>query len=96
MRISLPCGLVRILHLRSRLQSRSTNRGVDRVASAVVDMLAGSAMAELGRRTIVMGTTKSWFTPAVKTAARRRRAALHLMLCRPYDASARSDMVAAD
>ena len=50
--------------------------GVDRMASAVVDMLTGSAMSALGRRTIVMGVTKSWFTPAVQTAARRRRATM--------------------
>ena len=71
-------------------------QGVDRMASAVVDMLTGSAMSALGRHTIVMGITKSWFTPAVQTAARRRRAALRLMLYRPYDAAARSDMAAAN
>ena len=51
--------------------------------------------AELGRRTIVTGITINWFTPAEKAAARRRHAALRLMLCRPYDASARSDTKAA-
>ena len=70
--------------------------GIDRMASADVDMLTGSAMSALGRRTIVTGIIKGWFTPAVKTAARRRRAALRLMLCRPYDAAARSDMTAAN
>ena len=64
--------------------------GGDRMASAVMDMFTDCGTAELGRRTIVTGITKTWFTPAVKAAARRRRAALRLMLCRPYDASARS------
>ena len=66
--------------------------GVDRMASAVVDMLTGSALSALGRRTIVMGISKSWFTPAVQSAARRRRASMRLMLCRPYDAAARGDV----
>ena len=60
-----------------------------------MDMFTDSATAELGRRTIVTGITKNWFTPAVKAAARRRRAALHLMLRRPYDASARRNTAAA-
>ena len=68
--------------------------GVDRMAAAVMDMFTDNATAELGRRTIVTGITKNWFTPAVKAAARCRRAALHLMFCRPYDASARSNTAA--
>ena len=66
------------------------------MASAVVDRLTGSATSALGRRKIVMGNTKRWFTPAVQTAARRRCAAMRLMLCRPYDAAARGDMAAAN
>ena len=66
------------------------------MASAIMDMFTDSAMAELGRRTIDTGITKTWFTPAVKAAARRRRAALHLMLRRSYDASARSNTAAAN
>ena len=66
------------------------------MASAVMDMLTDSATAELGRRTIVTGITKTWFTSAVKAAARRRRAALHLMLRRPHDVSARSTTAAAN
>ena len=66
------------------------------MASAVVDVLTGSAVSGLGRRDTVMGITKSWFAPAVQTAVRRRRPALRLTLCRPYDAAARGDMAAAD
>ena len=44
-------------------------QGVDQMASAVVVMLTGSSMPALGRRTIGMGITKSWLTPAVQTAA---------------------------
>ena len=85
---------------RSTIANRVTDlgdqRGVDRMASAVVDMFTDSATAERGRRTIITGITKRWFTPAVKAAAGRRRAALHLMLRRPYDASARSNTAAAN
>ena len=93
MRISLPCAPVRIPSSISGLRSRVT-KVVDRMASAVVDMLTGSAMSALGRRTIVTGITKSWFTPAVQTPASRRSAAVRLMLCRPYDAAAQGDMAA--
>ena len=72
------------------------HRGVDRMASVVMDMFTDSATAELGRRTIVTGITKHWFTPAVKAAAGRRRAALHLMLRRPHDVSARRTTAAAN
>ena len=68
--------------------------GVDRMASTVVEILTGSAMSALGRRTIVTGILKSWFTPAVQTAARRHRASMRLMRCRPYDAAARGDVAA--
>ena len=84
-------------HAHSALALRVTDqRGVDRMASAVMDMLTDSATGELGRLTIVTGITKNWITPAVKAAARCRRAALHLMLCRPYDASERSNTAAAN
>ena len=79
-----------------RVTDQGDQRGVDRMASAVIDMFTDNATAELGRRTIVTGITKHWFTPAVKAAARRRRAALHLTLCRPCDASARSNTAAAN
>ena len=79
-----------------RVTDLGDQRGVDRMASAVVDMFTNSVTAELGRRTIVTGITKRWFTPALKAAAGRRRAALYLMLRRPYDASARSNTAAAN
>ena len=57
---------------RSTLALRVTDlgdqRGVDRMASAVVD-ITDSATAQLGTRTIVTGITKRWFTPAVKAAS---------------------------
>ena len=59
-------------------------------------MFTNSAAAELGRRTIVTGITKNWVTPVVKAAARSRRAVIRLMLCRQYDASARSKTAAAN
>ena len=82
------------------LDLRATETGdqqvVDLMTSAVADMLTGSAMSALGRRTIVMGISKSWITAAVQPAASRRRAATRLMLCRPYDAAARGGMAAAN
>ena len=91
-RTSWPCGHSA---LAVRVTDQGDQRGVGRMASAVMGMFTDSATAELGRRTIVTGITKIWFSPAVKAAARRRRAALNLMLCRPYDAFARSNTAAA-
>ena len=90
-RTSLPCGHSA---LALRVTDQGDQRGVDRMASAVMDMFTDSATAELGGCTIATGITKHWCTPAVK--ARRRRAALHLMLCRPCDPFARSDTAAAN